>query len=790
MRLTFAILAGLGAIASCAAGAQEAATTIEITDTVLVKDCSPFGINLGGDAYYSGAALRKKRSVANFEGSTYRQCHFGPIWKENGAATWFSVRDRWKKILIGGKYTILSGPAKGTTGTIRDVTTMPYKHRGKMEQKPFFVFDKKVPLAPPNSGLMVERILPGQGQLGPLDGYWRSPNLKIVTGDVAAGSFGTAALNMDARTDKAHIRFATHYQRYGQTNGTWNVHFQAKAASGNPALRIACDPRQYGQSKTVSPAGKWHKFQLQIEADKVPEPTGPKDNPHLRFLFEASGGEVLIDDVEIWMDGEGSNADKTNHTAFRDDCVEMLRTYSPGVVRFLQMGGNTLDNTLRRPLRAHAFNSQPGSVPGTYQRQNRTAYGLHQMYQLCEHIGAEPWYCLPGTLSQAEIRNFMEYLGGSPDTKYGKLRAEMGQAKPWTAIFRRIHVEFGNEAWNNAGPYQLGGFNGPDYWKDLIATAKKSRYYTPGVVFHAAGQAAWGGRNEGIMKNCPNADRFGLAPYIIHTLNQSDMKRLDTEAKFFRWAFAWPIRRSRNAAGAMFLNHQYAKAAGIELSVYEMNHHTTHGDAPLAPRNRLVTSIGGGLNVANNMLLMLKEHHMRSQCLFSLVQHGYKAKSGVVRLWGTALNMRRGRQRYRPTFLACAAANKVMRGHLVQTLHSGADPKFTTTGVFSKRTGAETIGDLPVLASYAFADGGGRGLIVINLDTTRPQSIAVRFKGSSTGGAAQSWRLTANDITDNNEFEQPTPQVKLAQTKLPAFKSPAALTLRPFSMLVLSWKVQ
>ena len=456
-----------------------------------------------------------------------------------------------------------------------------------------------------------------------------------------------------------------------------------------------------------------------------------------------------------------------------------------GVVQLLGQTHQCLSLVLRDPL-----NSQPGSVPGTYQRQNRTDYGLHQMYELCEHISAEPWYCLPGTLSQAEMRDFMEYLGGSRETKYGRLRAELGQPKPWTQVFRRIHVEFGNEAWNNAGPYQIGGFNGPDYWKDLIATAKKSPYYKPGVVFHAAGQAAWAGRNQGIMKDCPNADRVGVAPYILHPLDQSDMKRLDTEAKFFRWAFAWPIRRSRNAAGAMFQNHQYAKSAGIELSVYEMNHHTTHGDAPLGPRNRLVTSIGGGLNVATNMLMMLKEHHMRTQCLFSLVQHGYKAEAGVVRLWGTALNMRKGRHRYRPTFLACAAANKVMGGDLVRTVHGGADPKFSATGVFSKRAGAETVGDLPVVWSYAFADGPRRGLIVINLDTTTARPIAVRFQGNAAGGAAQSWRLSAEKITDNNEFEQPVPRVKLTQTKLDGFQSPTALTLRPFSMLVLKWQVE
>ena len=35
------------------------------------------------------------------------------------------------------------------------------------------------------------------------------------------------------------------------------------------------------------------------------------------------------------------------------------------------------------------------------------------------------------------------------------------------------------------------------------------------MVFHAAGQASYVGRNEGIMHDCPSADRFSVAPYII-----------------------------------------------------------------------------------------------------------------------------------------------------------------------------------------------------------------------------------------------------------------------------------
>ncbi len=113
------------------------ATTVRITDKVLVADCPRLGLNLGGDAYYSGGVLVKDRVREDFEGTSYRQCHFGPVQDEHGATTWFKPPEEWRKLLIGyGHYTILSGPAKGTTGIIQDITTKQVVNRGRTSTWP------------------------------------------------------------------------------------------------------------------------------------------------------------------------------------------------------------------------------------------------------------------------------------------------------------------------------------------------------------------------------------------------------------------------------------------------------------------------------------------------------------------------------------------------------------------------------------------------------------------------------------------------------------------------------
>lgn len=625
------VLIGLASLSLWLAPAAQGQTgdvlTVEMGDRVLVKDTARLGINLGGDAYYSGAALVKKRVLENFEGTSYRQCHFGPLQDENGATTWFPDHGSWNQILKGAKFTILSGPAKGITGTIVDVTTRKLEHQKQLKDFRYFVFDRKVPAGGENVGILVEAPRLKDGQLRPLDGFWTSKNSSISIGDVPPGSFGCATANLNGTGEKAHLRFSTHYQRYGETNGTWHVRFWAKAKSAAAKLTVYCDRSEFGESKAAPLTTAWQQHELTLVAKNVPEPKDAKDNPMLFFRFEAAGGEVLLDDVEIWIEGD------TNPTAFRDDCVEMLRRFNPGVIRYLQMGGSTLDNTLMPGLKTFTFTSENGHKAGPYERHNSHPYSLHELYELCEHLGCDPWYSLPGTLSYDEMKQFMEYLAAPADVGYGKVRAQLGHPRPWTEVFKNIHVEFGNEAWNNAPPYQCGGFNGRDYWKDLIDLGKKSPHYKNNVLFHAGGQAMNTWLAARILRDVPNADRYSVAPYILHSFAKDEAAQLDTDDKLFRWAFAYPILRSRQKDGSMARNFELAKQAGMELSIYEVNHHITGGDAPLEPRNRIVTSIGGGINVANTILLMLKEHHMRTQCLFALAQHSYNARDlGPVRL--------------------------------------------------------------------------------------------------------------------------------------------------------------
>ena len=787
-----------------AARADGERTVVTISDEVLVPDCVPFGINLSyGNDSANASPWVKDRVRASFEGSSYRQCLTGYRRDETGMCTWVGTSEPWQKVHIGAPFTILNGPAKGQGGTVKDITRKEFEHQGELKDFTYYLFDRSYPRFPTDMGeyglpgLLVERFALDEGHLMRMrsdpSNFWYTncgqtdvvPRTDVLLGDVPPGSNGRAVCHLIAPDPKqpAHIRFATFRQHLGDNNGRWLVSFWAKAKAGGPSLEVTAVTNETYARQEAPLTGEWKKYELALEVEGFPEPDWrkAKDSGLMWFIWRARGGEVLLDEVRAMQ------AREQNPTVFRDDLLEVLEKLNVGAVRNHQTGGSTVDNCLTPGHQNHAFTSVRTQKPGPYAGKKRHPFSLHEMYEFCERLGCDPWYSLPGTLHKDEIVKFMEYIGAPPDVGYGKIRAELGHPQPWTEVFRFIHVEFGNEAWNAAPPYHSGGFNGSDYWQGLIAAGKASPYYSENVLFHPAGQAAYPARNAGILKHTTNGDRFSVAPYMLTRVTEQDLEiNAAGEDGFFRWMLAWPIFRSLDPRGDMHQNAEIAREAGIELSTYEFNHHTLEqAGLTLDDRKKIFTTMAGGLNVTHTMLLMLKEHGIRVQIAFPLASgsdHG---------IWDFVLSMRDGHRRYRPTFLGMELANRVIGGDLVQTSHTGADPTWSAHGVFYREWQQEpkpmTYGDLPCLTSYAFRDGSRRGLILVNLDLEREVPVELRFEGGVADGA-RAYHLKADSITATNEWEHAEPQVRLADERIAGFADGYRTVVAPFSIRGYVWQ--
>ena len=788
--------------APAAAGAP---IVLAVSDDVVTPKIMRFGMNLGDDTSYDASILTKERVInGGFEGIIYREATFGPGGDANSYFDWFGT-GAWADLIKGSTYWFISGPRKGMKGTIVDVKQEPYAKRpDKPDPMPHYTFDKEGPAPGENDGMAIERINDDQGFVGQHGGgYWvfteGGASVKTVAGDVPPQSKGKivcvlaaekpAAPAADGKEPLAEILTACGSTKYMKVEGTWRLKFWAK---GTGSLLVALgDFNHRGKAGVLpreialTPDWKRHEYEFVVPADYG---TAEGWGGSLSLDFQQRGGTVKLDEISFQQQGD------KNPTPFRDDIVELLKKYRPGTLRALNMGGGNLDNILRpREYRmANAWSRRVAPPVGndwpTHPNVNGgadlMAFSLPEFFQLCEEVDTIPWFCLPGVMTVEEMKGVMEYIGGPVTTPFGKIRADLGHPKPWTETLKGIHLEIGNEAWN----YQCSGFEGPEYWNDLYTAVKESPYYRDTIVCNAGGQSVNTGRNASVSKRTPKADNVCVAPYVIHEMTAAQAQMSDED--LWGWDFGYPWYNGH--VGYMAQNFvEITKKNGQGLSIYEVNHHITGGDAPPEPRNRIVTGIGGGVNIANWMLMMLQEQKVRTQNFFTLFQTGFSYASGKqVRLWGCALNARPDQQRFRPSFLACMMANQVLGGDLVTVAKPGADPKWTVKGAvgYSGNKPVEPF-DVPYVQAYATKDGKTRGLIVFNFHRTDTLPVEIKFPGTVKAGSATKWTLAADKIDANNEIEHEE-QVKVAEEKMDALASGAPLALKPFSMTVVRWEEQ
>jgi hypothetical protein len=761
--------------------AEPAAAPLHLTisDEVAATSIHRFGINVD-DTWWDAGAVANIRAAYTFEGTLYRSIFTGPRQDETGLFTWqplttldptYGVERR----LDDASFTVLNGPAKGHTGRIARVERRVFEYR----ELDYLVFDREVPANPGSApGVMIERDGLAEGHLpviggGKKDGFWSAGDLALVSGDVAPESTGTTALRMDASDRPARLRLPGRYRDLAEVGGTWTLDFRVKALTGQPQISLL-EPA----TARYEPATNWASAQWTFTVNATQAPA------NLTALLEVTGGTVLLDDLVF------QHTTATNPTAFSDAFVAALRDLQPGWIRHLQMGGSTVLNTIRPATERVRFSSSPWMRTGPHGGPFAHRFSLHDLYTLCAEVGANPWFCLPGVLHPDEVRDFMEYLGAPPDVGYGRLRASLGQTQPWTDVFDEIIVEFGNEAWNTWGPFACGGFNGPEYWEDLITAGRNSPWHRPPVRFVSAGQNVNDWLNQRIIADTPGADQFALATYVLHRLEPAVEEKLgDDRDALYRWLFSLPGLRYGPGSG-MAENARHVRAAGQEIAVYETNHHTSDGDASSAFRNRFLTGLGGGLNALQTMLLMLEDYGVRNQCFFTAfgeANNAYTVKD--VRLFGAYLSLTDREIRKRPHALALEVANRAILPERVTVQLDRPAPVFTAPVFDEKeRTWTGHTTETPALRVLSFRDGTARSLLLLNLHVNEPLNLLLDLPGPAEDTRAEWWQLATPGIEDHNEREHPAPTVNVTSGQWTDFTAGYPLVLPPHSLTTVRWK--
>lgn len=777
-------------------------TTIKVTDEVLVEDTERLGVHFSGDNFYDSVIL-KQRVAESFEGTVRRRHVMGPNDQPDprGIYLWSKgLEESW----VGATAHVLGGPDQWKQAKVTAVETRVFDYGGNREptETSFVRFDQPVRWTQEGhvAGVLLEKsdLEAGQHpwlverrkevdgdrvQVREYDIQYCSPErTEVVTGDVPEQTVGVAALKLDGTGGEAFVKFRVQFYQAAPYDGTWTVDFWAKAVGGSPQLTVR--PTVPGTPLDIPLSGEWRHYTEKME---LARPEDPDRNPIFMLQFEVSGGQVLLDQIEAGKDNDG-----TNPTPFRDELVDVFRFLRPGSVRYLRNTRDTVRNWIQPRIRN-------ASRRGLNKR--RDDFGTHEFYEFCRYIGASPWANLPGTLLPQDIDDFMEYCGAPAETGLGRLRAKLGREEPWTRAFEKIYVQFGNEAITFGGT----GYWGPDYWQTLIERAKGSPYYDPDIFVFVVNHQGGGTR---LMDMHPGFDRFTISGYHIFGLYQDQIERAGDLPGFYDWVFgsAWHMWMSPKH------NRNYGYLTGarqrdMEICIYEGgNYHTTFStpeEVPLERINRMIVGRAGGMSATHSMLLLLKHWGARTQQSFNLSQFSFSPGGafgnipGRVRLWGGVLRIGNPEERrYRPRFLALRIANQVIGGDLVQTVHSGADPKFSVNNRFGAGYGPSrnpeemTVEDIPRIHSYAFRDGRRRGLILVSNDPREAQPVVLELPGEVEGATAGLWRLHSEALEDSNEHDWAPegPQVTVQTETLENFRSGHTLSLPPATMLAIEWQ--
>ncbi len=246
----------------------------------------------------------------------------------------------------------------------------------------------------------------------------------------------------------------------------YNFSFWARNTAGSPAVKLVLVDEKGGNvGETNIPAtGKeWKQYTASVTASRTVAKGG------VQLLFSGNGS-LDIDMVSLFPEDTW----KQRPGGLRTDLVQLLADLHPGFVRFpggCIVEGRDLANRYQwkktvgkvedRTLIVNRWNSEfAHRAPGDYFQ----SYGLgfYEYFLLSEDIGASPlpilncgMACQFNTGEVAadddvsiyiqDALDLIEFANGGTDTKWGRLRSEMGHPKPFNLTMMGV----GNEQWDS-----------------------------------------------------------------------------------------------------------------------------------------------------------------------------------------------------------------------------------------------------------------------------------------------------------------------------------------------------
>lgn len=604
----------------------------------------------------------------------------GGLVSDNTAAL-----NRAEGFWVGARFAVLTGADAGLEGAIKDSHPAPGTPAGP----------SRFLLHPHPERLVAGDAIAVQGQqvAEPIPLWWTQGRVRALAGQGRPGSPGRQSVRLDASsvTEAAllnHLDGIT--ARAGKllkVQGPWVFSIWTRKAS--PQARVYVKFRRHGSvawlDHSWEPGSQWSELRLPFE----PRDTGP-DGP-LELSITVRGGSVDLDDVYLGESQPGAGG-------FRRAAVDVLKLLRPGYLREWQgQLGDSASNRLAPPQARQPTRYRPGAQDWFFH------YGLFEFAELAAAVDARPWFVLPAVSSPSQAQAF----GTALREIWRKHR------------FEEMVVEYGNEHWNpmfraagitdhgqlvRAGTLLFDALKkaaGPEVPLHLLMGAQFVRPEVAGAL-HAPGVPL---------------NSIAVAPYFSYRMAReqsvADMTQAaltESDSHFAAW------------------RRQLPKT--VELSVYEVNAHTTAGDAPEGLRAQWAES--SGLAVAlGRRLLQAARHGVQRQAVYKLAGFDTpvdQPHSGLVPLFGITRTLGPPAQ-LRPGGQVLAALNALDWSGTIEATCAGTGCDKTLARYFGggNQLALVSSGDTAVSMSWA-------------CPAHLPQSWRLRWISADSPGMAASWQ--------------------------------------------------
>jgi hypothetical protein len=757
-------------LSSTFAQIQPGVTTINITSDRLETQGKRFGINLGEQTFYGSGQILKNLVFRNpgFEGLSYHsivRCQNGrghACEDANTGATW--PAEFWSN----AEFRFVSGKSQGSVGKLAEFGVRPSR----------FTFPQNIY---PNQGdyVLLEKDFPGD----PTAGWWPtaegSATFTPELHDLSPRTSGKQALRINALAPGSAAHLASYFDSYAdghpkqlparsflRMHGRYVLKFRAKAIAGNNSTTVQVDrsgAKPFLQ-KRVAISSTWQDYIIPFDAEDT------ENNTHaVELRFDVAGATILLDDVGL----TAASDDVENPTAFRAPVLRALQQYHPGVLRLMASStqlGSSVANLLA-PVEAR----QRSGYSAWYQKQDEIPIGIPEFLELCAYLHAEPWITLPTGMSPSDASLLVRYLNSTVAPR----------TSSWIGEFPRIHLELGNETWNSSfqGETMEDAAGYGQHADEIFRAFRAAPGFRPEKFdLVIGGQAEWPERNQSILAASGSSyDSLAIAPYLWRSLADAP-----DDASLFAGPMAEP--ELLDSYGQVHQTAAFARQARhpANLTVYEVNLHTTEGSPSQQTLDKAVPSLAGGLAVAAHMLQMRRDDGVQTQLLFNLPEFDFQRQDGKsVRLWGSVVDMG-PTERKRPTFEVLTLVNQVASGTMLRTLQGGANPTWippSSTSPIGGKFSTDPAKPVHAIQAFAFDLGQTRegAVVIFNLSAS---AQTVHIQGiPEKSHVVDSMSITASSPAANNEDSaQVLPQHETLST-IQARK----MTLQPYKVVLLRW---